>query len=382
MKLCLALLAALATPSAARDRVGYSERLDADGASLFLEIRGVERCAPLLLWLHGGPGGAERPLFRYFNGALEERFVVACLDQRGAGRSFDPGADPARLTIPRHLADLHAVVEHLRRSLVHDRVLLIGHSWGGALALLYARDHPDRVGAVIAVAPLVSTRAQQQSEWEFITTEAVRRGDDDVQDQVRELGAPPYETSTEVLVAERLATRYGAVFHQEPSRIWLLLRGVLGGLVVPWEIPRFIRGNEVSLAAMHDELLGLDLAESVPALDVPVCFLLGRYDRHGRRARRRRLPRASPRTTQGPGLVRALCAQRAFRGARAVRRGRGRLPGFGRGSGHLPLRSRADGRDGLLDLRWASSGQRCGWRPQARAFVVHDRGTTTTREMA
>ena len=46
------------------------------------------------------------------------------------------------------------------------------------------------------------------------------------------------------------------------------------------EIPRFIRGNNVSLEAMHDELLGLDLQHSVPAVDVPVIFFLGRYDHH------------------------------------------------------------------------------------------------------
>jgi hypothetical protein len=31
---------------------------------------------------------------------------------------------------------------------------------------------------------------------------------------------------------------------------------------------------------MNQELLGLDLAHSVPSVDVPVFFFLGRYDRH------------------------------------------------------------------------------------------------------
>jgi len=38
--------------------------------------------------------------------------------------------------------------------------VLIGHSWGGALALLYAHAHPDEIAAVIAVAPVVDMLAQ------------------------------------------------------------------------------------------------------------------------------------------------------------------------------------------------------------------------------
>src|SRR5262245_13292601 len=135
-----------------------SEYVAVECARLYLLIRGVDRTAPVLLWLHGGPGGAERPLFRYFNGGLEKHFVVVYWDQRGAGRSFDPEADPRRLTIAQHLADLDAVVDHLRRRLGREKIVLIGHSWGTELGLLYARDHSDKVSAFIGVNQVVSTR--------------------------------------------------------------------------------------------------------------------------------------------------------------------------------------------------------------------------------
>ena len=76
-----------------------SEHITLDGTKMYLLTRGADRSAPVLLWLHGGPGGAERPLFRYFNSELENHFVVVYWDQRGAGRSFDLKADPHRLTI-------------------------------------------------------------------------------------------------------------------------------------------------------------------------------------------------------------------------------------------------------------------------------------------
>jgi pimeloyl-ACP methyl ester carboxylesterase len=149
-----------------------SERVAADGASLFVETHGMDRTAPVLLWLHGGPGGPERPLFRYFNSPLEEHFVVSYWDQRGAGRSYNPRADPHKLTIDRHLADLDIVVDHLRRSLGRRQIGLIGHSWGGALGLLYAKAHPDKLSALVAVAPLVSMIEAQRAQYEFVTGEA------------------------------------------------------------------------------------------------------------------------------------------------------------------------------------------------------------------
>jgi pimeloyl-ACP methyl ester carboxylesterase len=281
--LCTLILgcnASLTETTSALVPIRRCEYLSVDGAELFLMTRATDRRAPTLLWLHGGPGGAERPLLRYFNGALENHFVVAYWDQRGAGRSFDPQADPRNLTVERHLADLDVIVDHLRQTLGRDKIVLMGHSWGAALALLYAHANPDKVSAFIGVAPLVSTRAAQQSQYDFVLAEAARRNDDDTLVRLREIGPPPHKTATRVLAMERLAERYGGVFHKEPNRIWIIVYGILRGLVTPWEIPRLIRANSVSLEAMNEELLGLDLARSAPSVDVPVFFFLGRHDRH------------------------------------------------------------------------------------------------------
>jgi proline iminopeptidase len=283
LALCALAAASVVALGQALDRtepVDSSEYLDASGARLFLMTRGAQRRAPILLWLHGGPGGAERPLFRYFNGGLEDHFVIAYWDQRGAGRSFDPQADVHELTVARHVADLDIVIDHLRRSFDRDRIVLIGHSWGATLALLYAHAHPEKLSAIVCVAPMVSTRAQERAQYGFVSAEASRRHDEEALARLREIGAPPHQTAAQVLAMERLAARYGGVFHREPNRIWTMANGVWRGLVTPWEIPSFIHANEASLEAMNRELQELDLAGSVPRLETPVFFFLGRHDRH------------------------------------------------------------------------------------------------------
>ena len=286
--ICLVLIAtgpmrapaALAVTSDTAGPVRRSEYLTVEGAKLFLLTRGVDRRLPVLLWLHGGPGGAESPLFRYYNGALENHFVVSYWDQRGAGRSFDPEADPGDLTVARYLVDLDVIVDHLRNTFGQDRIVLLGHSWGGMLGMLYAQRHPEKVAALIAVAPLVSPRESQQQQYKFIVTEATENQDKATLTRLREIGPSPYRKASRVLAVDALADRYGAVFHRKPNRWRVVVAGVLRGLVTPWEIPRLIHANNVSLDAMTPELLTLDLSQTVPSVRVPVFFFLGRYDHH------------------------------------------------------------------------------------------------------
>src|SRR5262249_45873930 len=241
-----------ADASTAAGSIRRSDYLPVDGAKLYLLARGADRSAPVLLWLHGGPGGAERPLFRYFNGELEKHFVVVYWDQRGAGRSFDPKADPHRLTIAQHVADLNTVVDHLRQSFGEDKIILMGHSWGAALGLLYAQTHPDKVPAFIGVNPVVPTREGQQAQYDFVLAEASRRKDNGALAHLREIGPPPYKNVGQVLAMEKLVQRYGGVFHKKPRRTWIMARAIFSGFVTPWEIPRLIHANNVSLEAMNE----------------------------------------------------------------------------------------------------------------------------------
>jgi proline iminopeptidase len=283
MILLFALVVGCASPrTTAADPFGPIRRADylaVDGARLYVLTRGADRHAPVVLWLHGGPGGPERPLFRYFNGDLERHFVVAYWDQRGAGRSFDRKADPRRLTISRHLADLDAVVDHLRHVLGQDKIVLIGHSWGSALGLLYVQRHPEKVSAFIGVTPLVSLLKAQHAQYEFVSAEAASRKDEVTLTRLRQVGPPPHEAFDEQVAMEDLADRYAVVYRKKLCRICVIVRGMIAGLVSPWEFRSIHRGIHVSLGAMTPELLSLNLEHATPRVDVPVFFFLGRQDR-------------------------------------------------------------------------------------------------------
>lgn len=113
-------------------------------------IRGVqlfERSVgngPPVVVLHGGPGAHHDYLLPGFDALATERKLIY-YDQRGGGRS------PAKRTEPvgwrEHVADLEA----LRTLWGLPRLTLVGYSWGGLLAMLYATEHPrlvERLGLV------------------------------------------------------------------------------------------------------------------------------------------------------------------------------------------------------------------------------------------
>ncbi len=264
------------------DRLGIhtTDRLLHGGAQLYVEVRGDDRRAPVLIWLHGGPGAPERPLFRYFNSALEHDFTVVNWDQRGTARSFDARADPVHLTVDQHVEDLDVVVAHVRRALGRDRVFIVGHSWGGTLGLLYAHAHPEHVAGIVAVAPDVAPAEAQRRQYAFVSSEAARLDDLRALRRLETLGSAPYRSAKALLAVDGLAERYGAVFHRRPHQFWILFSGMARGLVRPWELPRYFQANSASLQAMNAELLDLDLRTTVPSVEVPVVFMLGRFDRH------------------------------------------------------------------------------------------------------
>ncbi|MGE5687457.1 MAG: alpha/beta fold hydrolase [Gemmatimonadota bacterium] len=107
---------------------------------------------PPVIVLHGGPGADHGYLLPGFDTLALGRELVY-YDQRGGGRS--PVARDVPVGWREHVADLEA----LRQLWALDRLIILGYSWGGLLAQLYATEHPDRVERLALVCPAPSWRA-------------------------------------------------------------------------------------------------------------------------------------------------------------------------------------------------------------------------------
>jgi len=110
-----------------------------------LHYRAVGKGRPLLI-LSGGPGLEVSYMSPVAQG-LGSSYQCILLEQRGTGRSLPAHLTPETINVHLMVEDIEA----LRASLHQKRLLILGHSWGGMLAMAYAAAHPDRVDSLILV---------------------------------------------------------------------------------------------------------------------------------------------------------------------------------------------------------------------------------------
>jgi len=134
-----------------------------------------------VLIIHGGPG---QPFLQPMSGLepLTSEFQFHYYDQRGCGESTRP---IDRFESPNMYENMKVLdeslglgaqiadIERIRQILGDDRLILIGHSWGGFLASLYAAEFPEHVEALILVSP-ANTLVMPQPDAESDLFAAVR----------------------------------------------------------------------------------------------------------------------------------------------------------------------------------------------------------------
>ena len=122
-------------------------QLSINGTTLHAETYG-DPSDPMIIVLHGGPGGDYRSMLNCKSFADQGYFVVF-YDQRGSGLSQRHHRNTYNIDIM--IDDLRAVIQHHRQP--EQKTFLLGLSWGAMLATAYIDRYPDNISGAILAEP-------------------------------------------------------------------------------------------------------------------------------------------------------------------------------------------------------------------------------------
>lgn len=240
-------------------REGY---MPFDGYRTWYRVRGDRTAGKIpLLCLHGGPG-ASSDYFEPLEVLAETGRQVVVYDQQGGGNSDVP-EDPSIHTIPRFIGE----VDVIRRALDLEKVHILGHSWGGMLAMEYALTQPAGLASLI----LANTGASAP-QWAVETRRLVAGLPPEIRQAVSKHEAARTFDSEEYQEAQREFSRRHLSRRIEPRPDCLRRMNEKFGLRVynhMWGPSEFyITGT----------LKDWDITDRLPEIHVPTLIISGRYD--------------------------------------------------------------------------------------------------------
>jgi proline iminopeptidase len=227
----------------------------ADG-DIFYEVVGAGD--PIIV-VHGGPG-LDHNYLRPGLDVLASSHALVYYDQRGTGRSTAP-LDSAHINLAAFVSD----IDTLRQALGYDQVTLLGHSFGGLIAMAYAMAHPDHLKALILMDTSEPGNRFQAEEARRI--QAARTPEDSME-LARLEASPGYAAKDPATLSEVDRITFRSMF-LDPQRVDELNLNLL---------PQTAHNGPVVAALLRADMANIDWWPQLPTLDVPTLVVQGRAD--------------------------------------------------------------------------------------------------------
>lgn len=175
------------------------------------------------------------------------------------------------------MSDLDEVVELVKDRFRKDKVILLGHSWGTAVGMLYAYEHPENVAAYLGIGQVANMPRGEKASYDYALEQAQQYKNAKAVDELERIGPPPH-TVQEMFTSRKWVERFGGSFHSDMTTGDLILAALSTTEGSWWGLILFGRGNQFSLSRLWAEFRDFNLAETHLEFKVPIFFLEGRYD--------------------------------------------------------------------------------------------------------
>jgi pimeloyl-ACP methyl ester carboxylesterase len=248
--------------------------VDIGGIEQWIEIGSTNRDNPILLFLHGGPGGSSRSASAAWR-PWESHFTVVHWDQRGAGLTFSRNGEARTgpLTIERMVVDGIEVVGFLREHLKQDKVLLVGHSWGTVLGIHMVRRRPELFSAYVGTGQLVNKQRNEELNHQRLLAQAKARQNSRALASLLAMGRGPF--SHEAI--RRLRAWGEDLADTTVDDVYMLPSPRPPGFT-PADGQAIMQSHFYSSDHLFDEVSQVDLPALGTSFDLPMLFVHGSED--------------------------------------------------------------------------------------------------------
>ena len=129
---------------------------DVEGSGLVVDGSRM-REKPVMFVIHGGPG-ADHTSYKPSFSPLSQKAQLVYFDHRGQGRSARGAKET--YTLENNVEDMEALRQHLGL----DKIVVLGSSYGGMVALSYAVRYPQNISHLIVIATVPDSRFLQRAK--------------------------------------------------------------------------------------------------------------------------------------------------------------------------------------------------------------------------
>lgn len=237
-------------------KVQIEQSVKIGGIQQWIEIKSEKDNNPVLLFLHGGPGNSAMGYAHKFTSELEKHFIVVLWDQRETGKTLqlNPTTQPLSLSLIE--ADAHEMIEYLCARFSQSKIYVMGHSWGGFLALRMALLYPERLEVCFAISPMIAQFESEQLSLAWLIEQAKRTNNRKAQAELANVKVP-FQNADQIFT----------------HRYWLAK--FTKGKPAPRS---FVQNWAVRWLNVFNEASAIDLRTKATTIHCPVFLFIGQND--------------------------------------------------------------------------------------------------------
>lgn len=263
--------------------IDEAEKIQYNDNSYYLRIRTKNISNPVVLFLHGGCGAADRAFIMKWNSELAGFATLVAWDQRGAGIAYNSKiAKKEILTKDLYLSDLDNVISYLKQRFNQNKIILVGHSFGSEFGVWYVQKHPENIELYVGIGQVVDAARNESLSYDFVLNAAKEKSDKRALRVLEKIGPPVngFYKNDKLLLQRNYLNKFGGIKHGKFHNSVFNTLPMIPCMFKEYSFKtmlNYVRANEYCLSQPIGQEK-VDFIRDVKSLDVPVYLFMGISD--------------------------------------------------------------------------------------------------------